>query len=192
MATTVGHTTLAEFLAIPDDGTERDLIRGVVREYGVPRVTRRNRRHSHVQAALAHVLVQWLHTRPEPRGEMLVGEAGFRVRRDPETHVGIDAAYVSADVAAASAPDDPYLDGVPVLAAEILSPSDTLEKTLDKVEEYLEVGVAQVWLLEPRFRTVTVYRRDVPPVMYSAGQELRGDPELPGFSVAIADLFPRY
>ena len=37
---------------------------------------------------------------PTPRGEILVGDAAFRLRRNPDTTVGIDLAYVSAEMAA--------------------------------------------------------------------------------------------
>jgi Uma2 family endonuclease len=118
-----------------------------------------------------------------------VGDAGFRLRSDPESTVGIDLAYISAELAAGT-PDDAYLiDGVPSLAGEILSPSDEIEDILEKVQEYLDAGVALVWVLEPVFRTVTVYRPGVEPVLFSASQELSGDPPLPGFRVRVADIF---
>ena len=38
----------------------------------------------------------------EPRGEVLSGEAAFRLRRDPDSTFGIDLAYISAEMAAGS------------------------------------------------------------------------------------------
>ena len=57
-------------------------------------------------------------------------------------------AYVSAEVAARE-PDAAYFEGPPVLAVEILSPSDTQEDIDEKVELYLETGVAIVWVVNP-------------------------------------------
>src|SRR2546423_3479603 len=95
-------TTTEELLALPEDGIERDLIRGQLRELGM---TRRNRRHSETEPSVVAVLKEWLKRQPEPRGTVLSGEAGFRLRRDPDTTVGIDVAYISAETARANPPD---------------------------------------------------------------------------------------
>ena len=62
-------------------------------------------------------------------------------RPDSDTTVGIDVAYIRR-TSSSHLPDGPGLfDGVPVLAAEVLSPSDKHEDITEKVEEYLDVGV---------------------------------------------------
>jgi Uma2 family endonuclease len=181
-----GRMTTEDFLALPEDGVDRDLIRGELREYAM---TRRGRRHTRAAAKLVVVLSLWLETQPHPRGEILVGEAGFRIRRNPDTTVGIDVAYVGPE-ASAQTPDDVFVyDDLPVLAAEILSPSDTQAKILDKVEEYLEAGVPLVWILEPVFKTVTVYQPGRGPILFNSPDELTGDPHLPGFRARVAELF---
>ncbi len=182
--------TTQELLALPDDGVERWLIRGELREKGLDKeMARRNRRHSRGMGKLAFFLESWRLQQPEPRGEVLVGDAGFRLRTNPDTTVGIDLAYISPQLAAVT-PQDVYLiDGAPILAVEILSPSDDQDEILEKVREYLDVGVLLVWVIEPVFQTVTVYRPGVPPEMFNTSQELSGDPHLPGFRVRVADLF---
>jgi Uma2 family endonuclease len=186
MITTPRLMTTEELLALPDDGVERELIRGMLRERPM---TRRGRRHSRTEARLTALLVQWLATQPEPRGEVLAGEAAFRLRGDPDTTVGIDVAYISPDLAART-PDDAFLvDGPPVLAAEVLSPSDKQEDILDKVRDYLDAGVPLVWVLEPVFRTITVYRPGQDPRMFGGTEPLTGDPHLPGFRAAVAEFF---
>jgi Uma2 family endonuclease len=179
--------TAEQLLALPDnDGIERELVRGVLRERPV---TRRNRRHSRATTRIAKLLEAWLERQPEPRGEVLTGEAGFRIRRNPDTTVGIDVAYISAETARANPEDTFLIEGVPVLAVEILSPSDTQEDILDKVDGYLDAGVALVWVVEPKYRTVSVYRPGVEPTLFNATQELTGEPHLPGFRAAVSDLF---
>jgi Uma2 family endonuclease len=183
---TVQYMTAEELLALPDDGVERDLIEGQLRERPM---TRRNRRHSRTMVKTARILDAWADQKSGGRGEILAGDAGFRLRQDPDTTVGIDVAYVSAQLAA-SAPDDVYLiDGAPVLAAEILSPSDTHEDIVEKIELLLKSGTAVVWLIDPDLRTVTVHRPGSEPVLFSASQELCGDPELPNFRVKVSELF---
>ena len=97
-------------------------------------------------------------------------------------------AYVSAEVAAIN-PEAAYFEGPPVLAVEILSPSDVQEEIDEKVELYLETGVAIVWVVNPRFATITVYRPNAAPVMFSGDQELSAEPHLPGFRVAVSKIF---
>jgi Uma2 family endonuclease len=178
--------TTAELLAMPDDGIERELSRGRLRER---EMTRRGRRHTRAGSNIAKLIGVWLETQPEPRGEVLTGEAAFQLRRDPDTTVGVDVAYISAETARANSDDVFVIDGIPVLAVEILSPSDKQEDVLEKVRDYLDAGVPLVWLAETVFRTITVFRPGSEPQMFSAHQELTAEPHLPGFRAAVAAMF---
>src|SRR4051812_20498514 len=132
MATVTTPMTTEELLAMPDDGVERWLIRGELREkrddVGGKSMTIRNRFHSRLTTRVSKFLDNWLDGQPEPRGAVLSGEAGVRLRQDPETTVGIDVVYVSAEVYAKQSTETTLIDGVPVLAVEILSPSDTVDQ----------------------------------------------------------------
>lgn len=178
--------TTEEFLALPDDGTDRMLIRGRLWE---KTMTRRNRRHGRSEGKVAYFLWDWLLRQPEPRGEVLDGEAGFRLRRNPDTTVGLDVAYISAELAAATPEEARLVEGIPILAVEILSPSNTQEEVMAKVQDYLAVGLPVTWVLEPVFRTVTLYRPGQEPELLNAQQVLVGDPHLPGLRIPVAELF---
>jgi Uma2 family endonuclease len=185
--------TSEEFLALPDDGVERWLIRGQLREKkpqpGEKPKTVRNRTHSRIMARVTKFLDNWLDGQPEPRGQVLCGEAGVRLRRDPDTTAGVDVVYVSAEVMARQPDDTTLIDGVPVLAVEILSPNDTQEEINEKIDDYLAVGVPLVWVIDPHHRTVEIFRPGTEPELVNALQELSGEPHLPGFRVAVAQLF---
>jgi Uma2 family endonuclease len=178
--------TTEELLALPDDGVERWLIRGELWE---KKMTVRNRFHSRIMAVVSHLLLAWLEQQPEPRGQVLCGEAGCRLRRNPDTTVGVDVVYISADLAANQTNATTLVEGVPVLVVEILSPNDTVEELAAKVDDYLAAGVALVWLIDPHFRTVQVYRPDARPQLFNDGQDLAAEPHLPGFRVPVARLF---
>jgi len=177
--------TLAEFLALPEDGYDRELILGEVWERPV---TRRNHHHSSVEATLTRFLGNWLDTRPEPRGRIASGEAGFDMSPAADTMVGIDIAYVPAETVAATPARAAFFNGVPVLAVEILSPSDSVEGVNRKIELYNRLGVV-VWEVDPYFKRVGVHRPGLPPESYNVTQQLDGEPYLPGFRVAVADVF---
>ena len=176
--------TLEELDALPG-GQDRDLIRGQIRERVM---TRRNRLYCRIESQLVMFLGIWLKSQPAPRGQIVSGEAGFRLRRDPDTGVGIDVAYISAELAAHE-PSSPYFEGPPILAVEILSPSDKQEEIDEKIELYLACGVQVVWIVNPRLETVMVFRPDVPPSLFSASQVLEAEPHLPGFRLALSEVF---
>jgi Uma2 family endonuclease len=178
--------TTEEMLALPADGVERWLIDGRLREKPM---TVRNRWHSRIMTRVAKFLDNWLDQQAEPRGAVLCGEAGVRLRRDPDMTVGIDVVYVSAEVAGRQPRDTTLIDGVPVLAVEILSPNDVQEEIDEKIDGYLQTGVRLVWVIDPHDRTVLVYRPGAEPELVNVRQELSGEPELPGFHVPAAHLF---
>ncbi len=182
--------TAEEFLALPDDGVERWLIRGELREKRDTDMTMRNMPHSITEARVTGHLFIWLQTQPHPRGEVVCGEAGFLLRRSPDTvTAGVDVAVITAEQADTRGRGTRIVQGPAVLIAEILSPHDTQEDVSERVEEYLDCGVPLVWVISPVFRTVSVHRAGVDPVALDTSDVLEGGPELPGLSVPVGDLF---
>lgn len=178
--------TLAEFHALPDDpAVDRELLFGELVERPV---TKRNRWHARAETRIASILDQWCRSQSPPPGEVFSGEAGYDLP-EIDTGVGIDVAFFSQDVLDAQDEESPYLVGPPVLAVEILSPSDTVEDMHRKVKAYLQAGVKVVWIVDPYDRTVTVYRPQTPPTMFAEGQDLNDDPNLPGLTVSIDEVF---
>ncbi len=186
MATVAAPMTAEELLALPDDGMERWLIAGELRERPM---TVRNRFHSRTMICVGTELELWRRQQPPPRGQVLGGEAGVRLSRDPETMVGVDVVYVSADVIVRQTQETTLIDGVPTLAVEILSPKDTIEEIHEKVMVYQSAGVPLVWVLNPYSRMVTVHRPDAEPESFNIHQELSGEPHLPGFRIPVIRLF---
>jgi Uma2 family endonuclease len=178
--------TTQDLLALPEDGMERELSRGKLRER---EMTRRGRRHTKAGTAIARLLANWLVSQPMPRGEVLTGEAGFQLQSEPDTTVGIDVAYISAELAQSSPEDAFIIEGVPTLAVEILSPSDQQQDVLDKVRDYLDAGVPVVWIVETVFKTVTVYGPGSEPRMFTVKDELTAEPHLPGLRIRVAQVF---
>lgn len=177
--------TTEDLFSMPDDGIERDLIRGELREYPV---TKRNRYHSKVLISVGGILRNWV-IATQNGGEVTGGEVGVRLAREPETTVGIDVAYFSLQLLAQMPDDIPWLEGPPVLAVEILSPSDTHEDIVKKIQLYLECGVKVVWIFDPDFQTLTIHRPKSEPQMLRVHETLEGDPELPDLKVAVRDFF---
>lgn len=178
--------TTKEMLDLPDDGKDRWLIRGQLWE---TEMTKRNRFHSRTMARVASLLDQWLASQPEPRGEVTCGEAGFIIRKNPDSTVGIDVAYVSPEVASRPFGSTTLYDGIPTVAVEILSPNNTDEEMVEKVRDYLDVGIPHVWVIQPILKTVTVYRPNFPAAIFSGDQIVTAEPHLPGFSAPAKAFF---
>lgn len=79
--------------------------------------------------------------------------------------------------------------GAPDLAVEVASPSDSFSDVEEKALGWLAAGSQIVWVVDPKRRTVTVYRgKDDIRVLGSDG-EMDADALLPGRTVSVADLF---
>ena len=59
----------------------------------------------------------------------------------------------------------------------------------ERVRDYLAAGTRLVWVLWPKSRTVTVYWPDGTARELGPGETLTGGDVLPGFTVAVSDLF---
>jgi Uma2 family endonuclease len=51
----------------------------------------------------------------------------------------------------------------PMIVIEILSPSDSFTETLKQINDYLGMGIPNVWIIDPAKRTAFVCRNDAPP-----------------------------
>jgi Uma2 family endonuclease len=180
--------TTEQLLAIPDDGMDRELIQGHLR---IRPMTKRNRFHTLAVTRLAFLLESWLDNHPESLGEVHTGEVGTILRRDPDTTVGIDVAFFSADVMARQTERTSMIEGAPRLAVEVISPSDKQEEVREKVVEYINAGGALVWIVDPYFETVQVYRPRAEPEMFNREQVVSGGDVLPGLEIAVARIFKR-
>jgi Uma2 family endonuclease len=69
----------------------------------------------------------------------------------------------------------------PDFVLELLSPTDSLEKTQSKMKEYINSGVRLGWLIDRDNRRVEVYRVGQPVEVLQSPQQLSGEDVLPGF-----------
>ena len=178
--------TTNEMLALPPDpAVTRTLHWGELREEPM---TIRNRRHSRTEGSISKAVGNWADTIKDGPGEVLVGEGGVILARDPDLTVGVDVAWIDAATAAANPEDNVLLEGVPVLVVEVMSLSDTVDGLFGKVDDYLAAGVKVVWLVNPYHHFVIVYEQGRGPRLFNAGDTLDGGEHLPGFSAVVRDL----
>lgn len=187
MSTSTSRMTVEEFLALPDDpNVRRELIHGELRE---ETVTTRNPRHAGCVTKLAAALENWRTASKLEHVYIGTGDVRCRLPDTEETLVGIDVGVFIGNEGIRQVSDDSQLTVAPVLAVEVLSSTDTHESVREKIRLYLSAGVAQVWIADPDFHVVTVYRRDRQPSSRNSDEVLTGDPELAGFNVRVVSLF---
>ena len=80
--------------------------------------------------------------------------------------------------------------GAPDVVVEVVSPTDRFSSVRRKVQEWLDAGAQVVWLANPESAEVSVYRRGHSVRTLGIDDTLDGEDVLPGFSVAVSDLFP--
>lgn len=76
----------------------------------------------------------------------------------------------------------------PDFVLELLSPSDSLEKTQAKMQEYMRSGVQLGWLIDSDRRCVEIYRLNQTVEVLDHPAQLSGEQVLPGFTLKT-DLF---
>jgi Uma2 family endonuclease len=156
MATTLGSCTADELLGLAYDGARHELVEGRLRVMAPP-----GAEHGRV-ASTVHGLL-FAQVRLTDAGVTFAAETGFLLARDPDTVRAPDAAFVTAERAAAAGRTDKYRPGAPDFAAEVISPGDGFAEVEAKALGWLAAGTRLVLVLDPTRRTATAYRgpRDV-------------------------------
>ena len=76
----------------------------------------------------------------------------------------------------------------PDLAVEVLSPSDSPQRVLDKVGEYLEAGVRLVWVIDPENRRAVIHRALSRVEQIDAEGVLEGEEVVPHFRCRLSEI----
>jgi len=102
-----------------------------------------------------------------------------------------DVAFVSAKrwPLKRPVPQTEAWDVVPDLAVEVVSNSNTAVQIDQKIDEYFQAGVSDVWVIYPGTGKIYVYGSPTQVRVLQRGDELDGGALLPGFRVAVSTLF---
>lgn len=181
-AATVEPLTLEEFERLPEEDEFRlELVRGrVVRE------ARPGARHCDVAGRIYYALETFVRERDAGK---VVYEGGFVLESDPPTVRGPDVAFIAASRLASGRSSRRMWDLAPDLAVEVLSPSNLPSRILEKVAEYLRVGVRLIWVVDPERDRLTVYDTLGNVGVLSAEDALEADDVLPGFRLELESVF---
>jgi Uma2 family endonuclease len=181
--TTTPLMTAEELLLRPDDGLRHELIRGELTT-----MSPSGFEHVAIIARLTMRLAQ--HVEAQELGVVGGAEGGFLIARNPDPVRAPDVSFVRRERIPAGRLSRAYWPGPPDLAVEVLSPSDRVGEVDEKVGEWLAAGTLLVWVVNPRWSSVTVHRPAREIRLLSEDAMLDGEDVVPGFRCPVRDIFP--
>ncbi len=174
--------TAEELLRLYSKGVRGELIDGVLHET-VPA----GRRHARIAARTITSLSNFVI--PRRLGQVGGTDGGVLIRRNPDTVREPDVYFVSAERLPLEDESDGYLEVVPELVVEVVSPSDSKQDVSEKIAMWLEHGVSMALEVHPSTRTVVCHRPGVPFVTLTGDAVLDGGDVLPGFTLPLREIF---
>ena len=122
-------------------------------------------------------------------GEVFDSSTGFtlpnKANRSP------DASWVEKSRWEALTPEqrEKFIPLCPDFVIEILSPSDSLSKTQEKMQEYIDNGCRLGWLIKRKKQEVEIYRPGKEMEVLKSPPTLYGEDVLPGFTLNLQRIW---
>ena len=193
----LGDVPLSRIVMDPPPGmaTEQDLLRLVEREDRLVELvdgTLVEKPVGWMEARIAMVLAIALGNFINPRklgylagAEGMLRMKGGRIRLPDISFVSVE------DVPPGTVPNQAVPELPPTLAVEVISEDNTAAEMRQKLKEYFGSGSRLVWMIYPRTRTVDVFEQlqEQPTRTLTVADVLDGGSVLPGFSIAVAEIF---
>jgi len=141
--------------------------------------------HERIGIRLAYLIESYLEK--NPIAEVYGSSTGYRMANDnlrsPDVSVVLTDRF----------PDGKEPDGfgyfAPDIAVEIVSPSERRGKLTKKILEYFSNGSQLVLIIDPKHKSVTVYRSPEEFELLEEPDMLDCSPVLPGFSCPVSEIF---
>ncbi len=152
----------------------------------VVKVSRAGDRHGTVCGLTAYILIAY--TLAVKKGHVTTNDTGIVLQRDPDTVRGADVALYLEKVKFKQLKVK-YEERLPKLIIEVLWPNDRQGKMQNRINKFLEKGVAMAWLLDPEAETLTIFLPNRQPVVLEGEEEVAGLRALPEFQCKVADFF---
>jgi Uma2 family endonuclease len=143
-----------------------------------------------LQSLLAGVLIQCLRNFLDQNNLGVITGADGMSRLFGDTIRCPDVAFISwARLPDGRIPKEPIPNIVPDFVVEVLSDGNTRSEMARKRREYFAAGVRLIWMVDPRDRTVAVYRDPESVTVVDDSGVLDGADVLPSFTLGLAQLF---
>lgn len=138
-------------------------------------------KHSRIQSKIS---TYWTVYKGQGAGGEVYTEAPCRTTKQGRSP---DVAYLTPDLVAQYGDAKVLPQSFPLIA-EIISPTDFAEDAFEKVNEYLESGCQEVWLVLPESQWIASVTQ-AQKLLITRGDVAHTQIVLPGFSIAVNELF---
>lgn len=176
--------TYQDYLKMPDEpGYRYEILDGDLVKEPSPGVV-----HQAVSINLLRILLDYFQT-ADPGGKLF--HAPLDVTLGDRTVVQPDILFISSDQL--DIVKQARIEGAPLLAVEIISPSTREKDYFRKLQIYQHAGVRHYWLIDPQEQTFQAYCLDHGPfklVCSGSSNEVLDLKYFPGLEIPLADLWP--
>jgi len=164
---------------MPEDGQKYELVDGEILTLPA------GGRHESIVMRLGYLCQKAMEMKP--LGAVFGSSLGIRL---PNGNVrSPDLTYIRFDNLHGGEVPTGFLEQIPDLVVEVLSPADNMRNVADKIGEYIAVGFPLIWLVNPDPETVTVYRSLTDVRVLSGDDRLTIGEAFPAFDCPAAKLF---
>lgn len=141
----------------------------------------------HRNGRLTQQLFNWADT--DGTGIAFDSSTGFKLSNGADRSP--DAAWVKQERWDTLTPEqkERFIPLSPDFVIELLSPSDTLKVTQEKMKEYRDNGTRLGWLINRKSRQVEIYRLDQEVEVLQSPATLSGETVLPGFVLNLQPIW---
>ncbi|KEI67224.1 hypothetical protein A19Y_2293 [Planktothrix agardhii NIVA-CYA 126/8] len=122
-------------------------------------------------------------------GEVFDSNTGFTLPNGADR--APDASWVSRERWESLTPEqqDKFVPLCPDFVVELMSPSDSLRKTRQKMQEYQENGAKLGWLINRNQQQIEVYRLHQDVEILAHPNQVSGEDILPGFVLDLTSIW---
>jgi len=174
-----------------DDGQRYELINGYVYMLAAPTT-----QHQRISMTMAAAMYDYLKGKP---CEVFAAPFDVRLFKASEEkkkkflRIYRKEVVVQPDLSIVCDPeqlDEKGCNGAPTLVVEILSPSN--KHYQEKVNAYMSAGIQELWIVDPKLRTIFLYLRKGKDYIISIFEvsETLSSPTFPGLDIRLCDIFP--
>ncbi len=136
---------------------------------------------------LTYQITAW--NRKNKLGKTFDSSSGFKLPNGAERSP--DASWVKMERwdALTEEEQERFAPLCPDFVVELMSPSDTLDKTRAKMKEYMENGASLGWLINRKQKQIEIYRQNQEVEILESPQTVSGEDVLAGFVLDLAEIW---
>ncbi|GBE95579.1 Uma2 family endonuclease [Nostoc cycadae] len=131
----------------------------------------------------------WFWNDQNQLGEVFDSSTGFTLPNGADRSPDVSWVAKSRWAALTKEQKEKFIPLCPDFVIEILSPNDSLKKTQNKMQEYIENGCRLGWLINRKQQEVEIYRPGKDVETLKSPQTLSGEDVLPGFVLTMQKIW---